>query len=120
MALGAADEQSAGRHHPLAALGHAPLDLGQQLAHTSLVVLVLGPDSLLRRIQTGELLGVAPSLMSPPRPAMFVAIVTAPGWPASATVSASRAACSGLAFSTLCVMPRLVKCSDTSSETSTE
>src|SRR5258707_2118416 len=29
---------------------------------------------------------------------MLVAIVTAPGWPASATMSASRAACSGLAL----------------------
>ncbi len=48
-----------------------------------------------------------PSLMSTPRPAMFVAIVTAPGWPASATISASRAACSGLALSTVCLMPAL-------------
>ena len=51
---------------------------------------------------------------------MFVAIVTAPGCPASATISASRAACSGLAFSTVCVIPRLVSRSDSSSETSTE
>jgi hypothetical protein len=29
-------------------------------------------------------------LMSVPRPTMFVAIVTAPGWPARATISASR------------------------------
>ena len=53
--------------------------------------------------------GLPPSLMSTPRPAMFVAIVTAPGWPASATMSASRAACSGLAFRTVCGMPRLVR-----------
>jgi len=31
-----------------------------------------------------------PSLMSVPRPAMFVAIVIARGWPAPATISASR------------------------------
>ena len=31
----------------------------------------------------------APSLMSVPRPAMFVAMVTAPRWPARATISAS-------------------------------
>src|SRR2546429_7442789 len=34
----------------------------------------------------------------------------------SATVSASRAACSGLAFSTVCSVPRLVRRSDRSSE----
>ena len=38
--------------------------------------------------------------MSTPRPAMFVAIVTAPGWPASLMISDSRS-CS-FAFSTLC------------------
>ena len=32
----------------------------------------------------------SPSLMSVPRPAMFVAIVIAPGCPAFATISASR------------------------------
>ena len=48
------------------------------------------------------------------------AIVTAPGCPASATVSASSAACSGLALSTVCLIPRLVRRSDRSSETSTE
>ena len=32
----------------------------------------------------------APSLISVPRPAIFVAIVTAPAFPASATISASR------------------------------
>ena len=51
---------------------------------------------------------------------MFVAIVTAPGWPASATISASRAACSGLAFRTVCLIPCLVRRSPSSSETSTE
>jgi hypothetical protein len=40
-----------------------------------------------------------PSLMSVPRPAMLVAMVTLPAWPASATISASRWCC--LAFSTL-------------------
>ena len=44
-----------------------------------------------------------PSTMSVPRPAMFVAIVTTPGLPACAMISAS---CSWyLAFSTLCSMP---------------
>ncbi len=41
-----------------------------------------------------------------PRPAMFVAIVTAPVRPAWATISASRAACSGKALSSSCLMPR--------------
>ena len=41
--------------------------------------------------------------MSTPRPAMLVAIVTAPRWPASWMISASRSCC--LAFSTLCGTP---------------
>ena len=40
---------------------------------------------------------------------MFVAIVTAPGCPASATISPSRWANSGLALSTVCGMPRLLE-----------
>ena len=51
---------------------------------------------------------------------MFVAIVTAPGAPASAMISPSRSACSGLAFRTVCGMPRFVRLLDSSSETSTE
>ena len=38
---------------------------------------------------------------------MLVAIVTAPGGPASATISPSRSAYSGLALSTVCWTPRL-------------
>ena len=44
--------------------------------------------------------GLPPSTMSVPRPAMLVAIVIAPGRPASATMCASRSCC--LAFSTSC------------------
>ena len=51
---------------------------------------------------------------------MFVAIVTAPGRPASAMTSPSRSACSGLALSTACGMPRRRRRSPSSSETSTE
>ena len=60
-----------------------------------------------------------PSLMSVPRPAMFVAMVTAPRWPACATISAS---CWWyLAFSTLCLMPRALEhAAQQSRETSTE
>ena len=46
----------------------------------------------------------APSLMSVPRPAMFVAIVIAPGCPAPATISASR--WWYFALRTLCWRPR--------------
>ena len=51
---------------------------------------------------------------------MFVAIVTASDWPASATISASRSAYSGLALSTVCLTPCLSSMPDSSSETSTE
>ena len=49
--------------------------------------------------------GLPPRMMSVPRPAMFVAMVTAPLRPAWATISASRLWC--LALSTSCLMPRL-------------
>ena len=45
----------------------------------------------------------SPSLMSVPRPAMFVAITTAPGSPAFSTMCASRSCC--FAFSTSWSMP---------------
>ena len=48
-----------------------------------------------------------PSMMSVPRPAMFVATVTAPRRPARATISASRAWF--FAFSTSCLMPFLAR-----------
>ena len=44
--------------------------------------------------------GLPPSTMSVPRPAMLVAIVIAPGRPASATMCASRSCC--FAFNTSC------------------
>ncbi len=46
-----------------------------------------------------------PSKMSTPRPAILVAIVTVPGLPASATISASRWCC--FAFNTLCLILRI-------------
>ena len=49
--------------------------------------------------------GLPPRMMSVPRPAMLVAMVTAPLRPAWATISASRWWC--LALSTWCGMPRL-------------
>ncbi len=58
-----------------------------------------------------------PSLMSVPRPAMFVAIVTDPGWPASATIWDSRLCC--FAFRTLWPIPRRLSMRESVSETST-
>ena len=55
--------------------------------------------------------------MSTPRPAMFVAIVTAPRWPASLMISASRA-CS-FALRTLCLIPLRVSSCERYSEVST-
>ena len=58
-------------------------------------------------------------MMSVPRPAMLVATVTAPLWPASATILASSACC--LALRTVCGTPRFFsrpeRCSDFSTET---
>mmetsp|Transcript_7628 Transcript_7628/g.26847 ORF Transcript_7628/g.26847 Transcript_7628/m.26847 type:complete len:215 (-) Transcript_7628:1235-1879(-) len=54
-----------------------------------------------------RLLALPPSTMSVPRPAMFVAMVTAPRRPACATVSASCLAYWGLAFSRLCCTPTM-------------
>src|SRR5881398_219676 len=55
--------------------------------------------------------------MSTPRPAMLVAIVTAPTWPASLMISASRA-CS-FAFRTLCCTPCRVSSCERYSDVST-
>ena len=57
-------------------------------------------------------------MMSVPRPAMLVATVTAPLWPASATTFASSACC--LAFSTECGTPRFFSSPESSSDFSTE
>ena len=61
--------------------------------------------------------GLPPRRMSVPRPAMFVAIVTAPGRPACATISASRSW--SLALRTLCLIPRRFSISPSISLTST-
>ena len=66
---------------------------------------------------TWHFLTPGPSLMSVPRPAMFVAIVMEPGWPACATISASRSWY--LAFSTSCFRPLRFSMRDSVSETST-
>ena len=56
-------------------------------------------------------------MISVPRPAMLVAIVTAPRWPAFAIISASRAWF--LAFNTLCGIPALSNNCDNNSDVST-
>ena len=57
-----------------------------------------------------------PSKISVPRPAMFVAMVTARGEPAWAIISASRSCC--FAFNTSCVMPASLNLSDRISDAS--
>ncbi|MNH29273.1 hypothetical protein D3C79_894970 [compost metagenome] len=59
-----------------------------------------------------------PNTISVPRPAMLVAIVTAPVWPACATMSASMAW--NLAFSTLWSIPAFVNSRETTSDFSIE
>ena len=56
-------------------------------------------------------------MMSVPRPAMLVEMVTAPLRPACATMKASRSCC--LAFRTLCGMPFLRSSDATTSDFST-
>ena len=58
------------------------------------------------------------NLISVPRPAMLVAMVTFPDCPASATISASLACC--LAFNTLCWILRIFNNRLNNSEFSTE
>ena len=58
------------------------------------------------------------SFISVPRPAMLVAMVTVPGLPASATISASRWCC--FAFNTLCLIFFICNILLRSSEISTE
>ena len=62
--------------------------------------------------------GLPPRMMSVPRPAMLVAIVTAPRRPAWATISASRSWY--LAFRTWCGMPYRLSISASSSDFSIE
>ena len=56
--------------------------------------------------------------MSVPRPAMFVAIVTAPGSPASPIINDSRSCC--FAFNTSCATPPRRNMSDSRSDASTD
>ena len=62
--------------------------------------------------------GLPPRIISVPRPAMLVAMVTAPRRPASATISASFSCC--FALRTLCLTPRFFSISLILSEFSIE
>ena len=73
-----------------------------------------GSNPRWRRMSTASMSGLPPRMMSVPRPAMLVAMVTAPTRPACATMTASRSWC--LAFSVSCFMPRLSKSRDSFSE----
>ena len=66
---------------------------------------ISGLKPRLRSRSSASTSGLPPSKMSVPRPAMFVAMVTAPTRPAWATMCASRSWF--LAFSVSCLMPRL-------------
>ena len=83
VALGAADEQPAGRHHALAAGLHFDFELGEQRLQCALVAPRCRSASTpsLASCWRARCSGLPPSLMSTPRPAMLVAIVTAPGLP---------------------------------------
>ena len=118
VALGADDVQAAGRDH-LLVLGAR----SRALALASACVV-----DLRRRLGRVDALGGAapprrgpaaspPSMMSVPRPAMLVAIVTAPRRPAWATIGASFSW--NLALSTSCLTPRRLSISARSSLFST-
>ena len=59
-----------------------------------------------------------PKTISVPRPAILVAIVTAPGRPALTIILASNSCC--LALSTLCLILAFLSIADNSSEVSTD
>ena len=116
VALGADDVQAAGGPNPLALLGAGLLGLWPAASATHpgvpnlLVVGIAVADGLTitprKSLRSWAPSALPPSMMSVPRPAMLVAMVTAPFLPAWATISAS---CSwNLALRTLCLMPRLL------------
>ena len=121
VALGAADVEAAELLDLLAlAARPGPRSFGQDLGQLGLVVLVVGLDACACAARCWPCSSaLPPSLMSTPRPAMLVAIVTAPGRPAWAIVSASRSAYSGLAFSTSCGTPFFFRRFESFSEVST-
>ena len=121
MALGTADEQPAGRHHPLAVLLDLALELRQHLAGATLVHLpVLGLHALAGELQASEVLGVSAELD----------VDTTAGHVGRDRDRARlsglghglrlRGGVPGLAFSTVCAIPLASNILPSSSETSTE
>ena len=86
VALGADDVQAAGGDDPLVVLVADRLGLGQRRRVGLLVDLGRVQAALVEELG-GQAAGLPPSRMSVPRPAMFVAIVTAPLRPAWATIA---------------------------------
>ena len=97
MALGADDVQATGGDH----LVVARLPVGADARGGDFIEPRFARAAAAAASSSASLL--PPSLMSVPRPAMFVAMVTLPGMPAFSTMCASRSCC--LAFSTSCGMP---------------
>jgi hypothetical protein len=88
VALGAEHEQAAGGEGLLLGVGDLRLDLG--LAREAASGVTSTPMARCSwRQDSMRMSTLPPSWMSVPRPAMLVAMVTAPGLPASATISAS-------------------------------
>ena len=110
VALGAADEQPAGGEHLLAGLLELGFDVGQDLEHPLLALeRVLGFEAFAGHLLARQVLGVAAELDVDAAAGHVGGDRDRARRPASATISASRAACSGLAFSTVCGIPRLLQ-----------
>ena len=117
VALGADDVQAAGGDDPVVVLLGDRLGLGERRVVRRLVDLGRVEAALVERLRR-EPGGLPPSRMSVPRPAMLVAIVTAPVRPACATIAASFSWY--LALRTSCLMPRRLSIVDSISDFSTD
>ena len=105
VAFGAEDVQAAGLRDRLAFLADAvpgSRSRRRSAARCPAGTSMRGADTASLSCAQASVSALPPRRMSVPRPAMLVAIVTAPGRPAWATISASRSALPGLALSTWC------------------
>ena len=83
----------------------APAPASWRFCQSALIWALCSVGRRLRPAHAASTSSEPPSTMSVPRPAMLVAMVTAPGRPAWAMICASRSCC--LALSTSCAMPAL-------------
>src|SRR5262249_30566112 len=113
VALGAHDVQAAVADHPLV-LGSVTRRASASAEARASAGAVAGSRPRLRRISLDRKSALPPSRMSVPRPAMLVAIVTAPSRPAWATISASRSWY--LALSTSWRTPRFLRSLESTSD----